>query len=57
MLDASRNIGNKFHEDGSVRFFPGNTIISLVDHKAPVWAAQKKSLSLFPLLPHLFAMK
>lgn len=38
MLDASRNIGNKFNEDGSVRFFPGNTIISLVDHNAPVFA-------------------
>lgn len=32
------NIGNKFEEDGSVRYFPGNTIISFIDHKAPVFA-------------------
>ena len=42
VLDASRNIGNKFNEDGSVRFFPGNTILSFVDHDAPVWAEFNK---------------
>lgn len=51
MLDASRNIGNKFHEDGSVRFFPGNTIISLVDHKAPVWAEYCKIREMLKAYP------
>lgn len=31
------NIGNKFHQDGSVRHFPGNTIISFIDHASPVF--------------------
>lgn len=37
MINAANNIGNKFNEDGTVRFFPGNTIISFVDHSAPIW--------------------
>lgn len=37
MIDARHNIGNKFNEDGSFRFFPGNTVISKLDHSAPVW--------------------
>lgn len=32
------NIGNKFEPDGSVRAFPGNTIISFIDHDAPIFA-------------------
>lgn len=39
MIDASINIGNKFNEDGSVRFFPGNTIVSMISHEAEVWKA------------------
>ncbi len=31
------NIGNKFHQDGSVRAFPGNTVISFIDHRAPIF--------------------
>ena len=31
------NIGNKFHQDGSVRAFPGNTVISFIDHHAPIF--------------------
>lgn len=29
-MDKTSNIGRKFNEDGSIRFFPGNTIISKV---------------------------
>ena len=29
-MQKTSNIGRKFNEDGSVRFFPGNTIISKV---------------------------
>lgn len=32
------NIGNKFHADGSVRSFAGNTVISFIDHAAPIFA-------------------
>lgn len=32
------NIGNKFHADGSVRTFAGNTVISFIDHSDPVFA-------------------
>lgn len=32
-----RNIGNKFHEDGSVRDFAGNTVISFIDHTDPIF--------------------
>ena len=39
MIDASINIGNKFNEDGSVRFFPGNSIVSMISHEAEVWKA------------------
>ena len=31
------NIGNKFHPDGSVRAFAGNTVISFIDHHAPIF--------------------
>lgn len=31
------NIGNKFEQDGSVRFFPGNTVISFINQKAPIF--------------------
>lgn len=34
---SSYNIGTKFNADGSVRFFPGNTIISKIDHNAQVF--------------------
>ena len=37
MIDARVNIGNKFNEDGSVRFFPGNSIVSMLDHEAEAW--------------------
>lgn len=33
----THNVGRKFNEDGSVRFFPGNTIISMVDHDAEIF--------------------
>lgn len=39
MIDASVNIGNKFNADGSVRFFPGNTIVSMLDHGSEAWQA------------------
>ena len=39
MSISAYNIGTKFNADGSVRFFPGNTIISMIDHEAPVFAA------------------
>lgn len=32
-----KNIGNKFDADGLVRFFPGNTVISFIDHNAPIF--------------------
>lgn len=32
------NIGNKFHADGSVRSFAGNTVISFIDHADPIFA-------------------
>lgn len=31
------NIGGKFNPDGSVRYFPGNTVISMIDHGAPIY--------------------
>lgn len=33
-----KNIGTKFEKDGSVRYFPGNTVISFIDHASPVFA-------------------
>lgn len=51
MIDARHNIGNKFNEDGSVRFFPGNTIISKLDHSAPVWQEFTKIRDMFAALP------
>ena len=32
------NIGNKFHADGSVRSFAGNTVISFINHAEPIFA-------------------
>ena len=37
MIDISRNIGTKFNADGSVRFFPGNTVISFLEHDTKAW--------------------
>lgn len=34
---AAHNIGAKFNADGTVRFFPGNTIISMIDHNDPIY--------------------
>lgn len=31
------NIGSKFNQDGSVRYYPGNTIISFIQHQSPVF--------------------
>ena len=42
MSISAYNIGTKFNADGSVRFFPGNTIISKIDHNAPVFEEFKK---------------
>ncbi len=35
---AVYNGKNKFNPDGSVRFFPGNTVISFIDHRDAVFA-------------------
>ena len=31
------NIGSKFFQDGSVRYYPGNTIISFIQRQSPVF--------------------
>lgn len=35
---ADNNIGRKFHADGTVRHFPGNTIISMINHERDIFA-------------------
>ena len=37
MAYAQKNIGTKFNADGTVRRFPGNTIISMVNHEKDVF--------------------
>jgi hypothetical protein len=37
-LVPTRAVGQKFHEDGSVRHFPGNTIICTIDEDNPAYA-------------------
>ena len=37
-----KNIGNKFEHDGSVRYFPGNTVLSFIDHASPVFTRFQK---------------
>jgi len=39
MINAARNIGTKFNEDGTPRFYPGNTVISFLDHGTAAWEA------------------
>lgn len=34
---ATKNIGRKFNEDGSVRFFPGNTVISKIHEDSEIY--------------------
>ena len=36
------DVGRKFNEDGSVRFWPGNTMICLLDHNTEVFGRIKK---------------
>ena len=38
MACAQKNIGTKFNADGTVRRFPGNTIISMVNHGKDIFA-------------------
>ena len=33
------NIGTKFNADGSIRFFPGNTVLSFIDPKSEAYSA------------------
>lgn len=42
MSISAYNIGTKFNADGSVRFFPGNTVISKMNHGASVYEEFKK---------------
>lgn len=37
MINGLGNIGNKFNADGSIRFFPGNTILSFINHDSIAW--------------------
>ena len=37
MIKYSKNIGVKFHEDGSVRRFPGNSIISKINEQHSIY--------------------
>lgn len=41
-----RNIGCKFDADGSVRFFPGNTVISFIDHGSPMFELFRETRAL-----------
>ena len=49
--NVSYNVGSKFNADGSVRFFPGNTVISMIDHGAPVFEQFKNIRAMFKALP------
>lgn len=49
--NVSYNVGSKFNADGSVRFFPGNTVISMIDHSAPVFEQFKTLRAMFQALP------
>lgn len=42
-MEKTSNIGRKFNEDGSIRFFPGNTIISKV----------LESNEIYPIITHI----
>lgn len=51
-LRFGQSVGQKFNPDGSVRFFPGNTIICLLDHSTEVFRRIKKekdSLAVSPV--------
>ncbi len=45
------NTTTKFNPDGSVRFFPGNTVISMIDHNAPVFEEFKALRAMFKAYP------
>lgn len=40
-------IGNKFNADGSVRHFPGNTIVCILDHESDVFKKVKETRARF----------
>ncbi len=41
-LVETKNIGRKFNSDGSIRFFPGNTIISKVKEDSTIYSVIKE---------------
>ena len=51
MACAQKNIGTKFNADGTVRRFPGNTIISMVNHEKDVFAHFLRIRALFEESP------
>ncbi|QQZ61289.1 DUF1868 domain-containing protein [Paenibacillus sonchi] len=48
--NTTSNVGRKFNQDGSVKEFPGNTIISCVDPSSETFAALNKLREQFLLL-------
>ncbi|NOU96917.1 DUF1868 domain-containing protein [Paenibacillus sp. LMG 31456] len=47
----TKNVGVKFNEDGSVRAFPGNTVICKIDSVDPVYSELMKAHDLLRRMP------